>query len=278
MVRYCSGVSPARALVDVRTTRRRAWRAGASAPRGERRLDGDRDRQRDRRTAAVGGDQRDEGSRRHRANTTADAFGRFTIHNLAPGSYTVSVHFIGYAPMLTGARRSDDGDGDDADELRHVADRTEPGHVPRDRISADRNRYADRQSGLQAGRLPRRADDHDVADPPGVDRRRGARAHGRGPHSRPARRVHVLRRRRSCAAGHLRILNELFDPDVVNSINFQTGGWDAEYGGRNAAIVNVTTKIPAGGFHGSLSSNGGSYDPTSTLGARGYNGQIGERE
>ena len=39
-------------------------------------------------------------------------------------------------------------------------------------------------------------------------------------------------------------LNELFDPSVVNQINFQTGGWDAEYGGRNAAVVNVTTKCP----------------------------------
>ena len=68
-------------------------------------------------------------------------------------------------------------------------------------------------------------------------------------------------------------LNELFDPQVVNQINFQTGGWDAEYGGRNAAIVNVTTKIPTGGFHGSLSSYAGSYDGSTTLGAKGYNGQ-----
>ncbi len=52
-------------------------------------------------------------------------------------------------------------------------------------------------------------------------------------------------------------LNELFDPQVVNQINFQTGGWDAEYGGRQSAIVNVATKIPSGGFHGSFSGYGG---------------------
>src|SRR5207247_1083910 len=44
-------------------------------------------------------------------------------------------------------------------------------------------------------------------------------------------------------------LNELFDPEVVNQIDFQTGGWDAEYGNKNAAIVNVNTRIPTGGFH-----------------------------
>src|ERR1017187_7721540 len=29
-------------------------------------------------------------------------------------------------------------------------------------------------------------------------------------------------------------LNELFDPAIVNTINFKTGGWDAEYGNKNA--------------------------------------------
>jgi hypothetical protein len=59
----------------------------------------------------------------------------------------------------------------------------------------------------------------------------------------------------------------------VNQINFQTGGWDAEYGGRNAAIVNVTTKIPAGGFHGSVSSYAGAFDHGTTDGQTGFNGQ-----
>jgi len=54
-------------------------------------------------------------------------------------------------------------------------------------------------------------------------------------------------------------LNELFDPSIVNQINFQTGSWDAEYGGRNAAIINVTTRIPSGGFHASASSYLGNF-------------------
>src|SRR5207244_9261722 len=57
-------------------------------------------------------------------------------------------------------------------------------------------------------------------------------------------------------------VNELFDPQVVNSINFQTGGWDAEYGNKNTAIINVTTKIPAGGFHLAASGSAGSFGPS----------------
>ena len=54
-------------------------------------------------------------------------------------------------------------------------------------------------------------------------------------------------------------LNELFDPEVVNQIDFQTGGWDAEYGNKNTAIVNVNTRIPTGGFHLDASGYGGSF-------------------
>src|SRR3989441_8731454 len=52
-------------------------------------------------------------------------------------------------------------------------------------------------------------------------------------------------------------LNELFDPQAVNQIDFQTGGWDAEYGNKNAAVVNVNTRIPTGGAHVDASSYGG---------------------
>jgi hypothetical protein len=33
------------------------------------------------------------------SNTTTDAFGRFVIHNLAPATYNVSVHMLGYRPI-----------------------------------------------------------------------------------------------------------------------------------------------------------------------------------
>src|SRR5947208_15921787 len=54
-------------------------------------------------------------------------------------------------------------------------------------------------------------------------------------------------------------MNELFDPQVVNQIDFQTGGGDGEYSNKNAAVVNVTTRIPSGGFHLDASGYGGSF-------------------
>jgi hypothetical protein len=55
-------------------------------------------------------------------------------------------------------------------------------------------------------------------------------------------------------------LNELFDPAIVDRIEFQTGGWDAEFGNRNIAIVDVTTRVPTGGFHGQASGYAGSFN------------------
>jgi hypothetical protein len=55
-------------------------------------------------------------------------------------------------------------------------------------------------------------------------------------------------------------LNELFDPAIVDRIGFQTGGWDAEYGNKNIAVVNVTTRIPTGGLHTQLSAYTGSFN------------------
>jgi len=55
-------------------------------------------------------------------------------------------------------------------------------------------------------------------------------------------------------------LNELFDPEVADRIDFQTGGWDAQYGNKNIAVIDVTTRIPQGGFHGEASGYGGSFN------------------
>ena len=71
-------------------------------------------------------------------------------------------------------------------------------------------------------------------------------------------------------------LNELFDPTIADQINFQTGSWDAEYGGRNAAIINVTTHIPSGGFHASASSYVGDFSSDGqTLTASTNSGKFG---
>jgi outer membrane receptor for ferrienterochelin and colicin len=55
-------------------------------------------------------------------------------------------------------------------------------------------------------------------------------------------------------------LNELFSPSIANQIEFQTGGWDAEFGNKNAAIVAVGTRIPSGPLHAEGSAFAGSFD------------------
>jgi len=55
-------------------------------------------------------------------------------------------------------------------------------------------------------------------------------------------------------------LNELFDPAIVDRIGFQTGGWDAEFGNKNIAVVNVQTRIPTGGLHAQASAYVGSFN------------------
>src|SRR2546427_127286 len=64
---------------------------------------------------------------------------------------------------------------------------------------------------------------------------------------------------------------------VANGINFKTGGWDAEYGGKVSAVIDVTTRVPAGGFHldaasyaGSLATNGQSLSAHSNSGKWGF--------
>jgi hypothetical protein len=54
-------------------------------------------------------------------------------------------------------------------------------------------------------------------------------------------------------------LNELFAPAVAARIAVQTGGWDAEYGNKNVAVIKVATWVPEGGFHWQASGDGGSF-------------------
>src|SRR5207247_1431283 len=45
---------------------------------------------------------------------------------------------------------------------------------------------------------------------------------------------------------------------VLLAVDYQTGGWDAEYSNQNAAVVHVTTRTPSGGFQLDASGYGGS--------------------
>ena len=71
-------------------------------------------------------------------------------------------------------------------------------------------------------------------------------------------------------------LSELFSPEVVEHIEFQTGGWDAEFGNRNSAVISVGTRVPSGGVRIAGSGYGGSFGTSGQSGmASGNAGRIG---
>jgi hypothetical protein len=64
-------------------------------------------------------------------------------------------------------------------------------------------------------------------------------------------------------------LNEVVDPKVIDRATFITGGFPAEYGGQMAAVIDLNNRVPSGRFHLDASTYGGSYLAASdTLGSR----------
>jgi hypothetical protein len=206
------------------------------------------------------------------SNTTTDAFGRFTVHNLATGAYTVSVHLLGFRPLT---RPLTIGTTSAAQQLTFAM--TPIGlNLEAVQITATVPISVDTRTGDQ---VFKQNDYHGAPTNTtsqilqqsivGAARAPTGEVHIRGQHAEYTYYVDGV----PVPAGISGSLNELFDPEVVNQITFQTGGWDAEYGNKNAAIVNVTTKIPSGGFHGAVSSYAGTYDHSTTVGPSGFNGQ-----
>ena len=192
------------------------------------------------------------------ATTTTDAFGRYVIHNLPAGSYSVEVRYLGYRA-----------------ETRDVSVAATEGLSPADfrmvplpiNLSAVEVTSAvplavDTRTGNQ---VFKQNDYHGAPTNTtsqilqqsivGAARAPTGEVHIRGQHAEYTYYVDGV----PVPAGISGSLNELFDPQVVNQIDFQTGGWDAEYGNKNAAVVNVTTRIPSGGFHLDASGYGGSF-------------------
>src|ERR1043166_8180761 len=196
------------------------------------------------------------------ATTTTDAFGRYVIHNLPAGSYSVEVRYLGYRPeardiavaQTEGVARAD---------FRLVP---LPINLSAVEVSSTVPLAVDTRSGNQ---IFKQKDYHGAPTNTtsqilqqsivGAARAPTGEVHIRGQHAEYTYYVDGV----PVPSGISGSLNELFDPEVVNQIDFQTGGWDAEYGNKNAAIVNVTTRIPSGGLHldasgydGSFSANG----------------------
>jgi hypothetical protein len=192
-------------------------------------------------------------------NATTDDFGRYRAHNLDAGTYAISVHALGFR-ALSRAVTVDGSEGSTRADF-HLA--TVPLTLSTMEVVSSAPLAVDTRTGDQTFK---QNDYHGAPTATtsqilqqtmaGAARAPTGEVHIRGQHAEYTYYVDGV----PVPSGISGSLNELFDPQVVNQITFQTGGWDAEYGNKNAAIVNVSTKIPAGGFHLDASTYGGSFN------------------
>src|SRR5438105_8992433 len=194
------------------------------------------------------------------ANTQTDGFGRYTIHNLNAGGYLVSARMIGFRPLRRAVTVPATGADVGSVDFRLVPAAVNLTAVT---VTATVPIAVDTRTGNQVfqqneyhGAPTNTTSQILQLSIAGAARAPTGEVHIRGQHAEYTYYVDGV----PVPAGISGSLNELFDPQVVNQISFQTGGWDAEYGNKNAAVVNVTTRIPAGGFHGEVGSYVGTYD------------------
>ena len=209
-------------------------------------------------------------------NTTTDDFGRYRAHNLAAGTYSVSVHSLGYkaqsrSVVVDGAAGSARMDF----RLESVALSLAAVEVTSSSPLAVNTRTGDQTFKQDDYHGAPTATTSQILQQTiaGAARAPTGEVHIRGQHAEYTYYIDGV----PVPSGISGSLNELFDPEVVNQITFQTGGWDAEYGNKNAAVVNVATKIPSGGFHldastyaGTYNSNGQSLSMSTNAGRLGF--------
>lgn len=209
------------------------------------------------------------------ARSETDALGRYRIHDLPDGEYDVEVRVLGFAPVRS---RVTVGPGGETD----VSLRLSPSVVQLQELSttAPVPVAVDTRTGNQIFKqnsyhgAPSQTTSQIVQQSvAGAARAPTGEVHIRGQHAEYTYYIDGV----PVPAGISGSLNELFDPNVVNQITFQTGGWDAEFGNKNAAIVDVNTRIPAGGFRadasgygGSFTSNGQTVDASQNIGKFGW--------
>ncbi|HEY3114149.1 MAG TPA: TonB-dependent receptor [Gemmatimonadaceae bacterium] len=193
------------------------------------------------------------------SNASTDAFGRYTAHNIAPGTYNVTARFLGFSPQSKTITVGDSNADIRVDfSLNAVAINlqgvTVIASVPLavDTRTGDQRFKQDQYHGAPNNTTSQILQ-QSIA---GAARAPTGEVHIRGQHAEYTYYVDGV----PVPAGISGSLNELFEPAVVNEIDFITGGWDAEYGNKNAAVVNITTRIPAGGLHYQLSGFGGNYN------------------
>jgi hypothetical protein len=190
-------------------------------------------------------------------STTTDPFGRYVAHNIPTGSYTVNARYVGFAPasqpVAVGASGTVRADFRLSPQTFALQGIQVIASVPIavDTRSGDQ-RFQEEQFHGSPATTTSQILQQSIA---GAARAPTGEVHIRGQHAEYTYYVDGV----PVPSGISGSLNELFDPTVVDQINFKTGGWDAEYGNKNAAIVDVTTRIPAGGFHVGASTYAGSF-------------------
>ncbi len=209
------------------------------------------------------------------ADLVSDDFGRFIAHDLQTGSYVVRARLLGYSADSVVATVPAEGGGVTV-AIRLAA---APVGLSGLAVTVQAPLAVDTRTGEQVYQQ------HAYHGAPsnttsqilqqsivGAARAPTGEVHIRGQHAEYTYYVDGV----PVPPGISGSLNELFDPAIVNRITFQTGGWDAEYGNKNAAIVDVQTKVPAGGFHADLGGYGGSYgDNGQTLSMSSHSGRWG---
>jgi hypothetical protein len=193
------------------------------------------------------------------ANASTDAFGRYTTHNIAQGTYTITARFLGFGPQSKTVTIGDSNADIRMDfALTAVAISlqgvTVNASVPLavDTRTGDQRFKQDQYHGAPTNTTSQILQ-QSIA---GAARAPTGEVHIRGQHAEYTYYVDGV----PVPSGISGSLNELFEPSVVNEIDFITGGWDAEYGNKNAAVVNITTRIPAGGLHYQASGFAGNYN------------------
>jgi len=192
------------------------------------------------------------------ASTITDAFGRYAIHNLAEGAYTAEARYLGFRAETHDVPVRSGGEPVRADF--HLVPL--PVNLAAVEVTTTVPLAVDTRTGDQ---IFKQNDYHGAPTNTtsqilqqsivGAARAPTGEVHIRGQHAEYTYYVDGV----PVTSGISGSLNELFDPAVVNQIDFQTGGWDAEYGGKNTAIININTRIPAGGFHVDASGYDGSF-------------------
>jgi hypothetical protein len=192
------------------------------------------------------------------SQTQADALGRYRLHDLPPGAYDVDIHALGFRPVHMPVTIGADGALSDL-SVRLVPGAVQLGEVA---VTAAAPVAVDTRTGDQVFKqdayhgAPTITTSQIVQQSvAGAARAPTGEVHIRGQHAEYTYYVDGV----PVPPGISGSLNELFDPNVVDRITFQTGSWDAEYGNKNAAIVDVNTRIPAGGLQAQGSSYVGSF-------------------